>query len=47
MALYAFKNGVTPFEESHMNSLLALQPFFIVYEGTQRDAKTGWHTENR
>jgi hypothetical protein len=41
MTLYAFKNGVTPFEESRMNPLLALQPFFIAYEGAQRAAKTG------
>lgn len=41
MALYAFKNGVTVLDETVMNSLLSLQEFVLVYEGTQRDAKTG------
>lgn len=41
MALYAFKNGITVLDETVMNSLLSLQEFVLVYEGTQRDAKTG------
>jgi len=41
MTLNAFKNGWTPYSESVMNPLLNLQPFTIIYQGTQRDAKTG------
>lgn len=41
MSLNAFKNGVTPFSEATMNPQLSLQPFTIMYEGTQRDAKAG------
>lgn len=41
MTINAFKDGVTPFSEATMNPLLALQPFTVLYEGTQRDAKTG------
>ena len=41
MAIHAFKNGMTPFSESTMNPLLSLQPFVMIMEGTQRDAKTG------
>jgi hypothetical protein len=37
----AFKDGVTVLNEDNLNSLLALQPFQLIYEGTQRDAKTG------
>lgn len=40
MAVYAYKNGVTPLSESTMNPLINLQSFIITYEGTQRDAKT-------
>ncbi|MCL6611171.1 MAG: hypothetical protein K6T66_06500 [Peptococcaceae bacterium] len=41
MPLYAFKNGQTVLDETTMNSLLSLQDFYLIYEGTQRDAKTG------
>ncbi|SHH37633.1 choice-of-anchor R domain-containing protein [Desulforamulus hydrothermalis] len=41
MPINAFKNGVTPLNEATMNALLNLQPFSVLYEGTQRDAKTG------
>lgn len=41
MTLYAFKAGVTVLDEATMNSLLSLQPFQLIYEGVQRDAKTG------
>jgi len=37
----AIKDGVTPFSAETMNPLLSLQPFSVIYEGTQRDAKTG------
>ena len=38
--MHAFKDGVV-LNEDNLNSLLALQPFQLIYEGTQRDAKTG------
>ena len=41
MTLHAFKAGVTVLDEATMNSLLSLQPFQLIYEGVQRDAKTG------
>lgn len=41
MAMYAFKNGVTVLDQENMNQLLSLQPFRLIYEGTQIDAKTG------
>jgi len=41
MPLYAFKNGYTPYSENVMNPLLSLQDFYLIYEGTQRDGKTG------
>lgn len=41
MAINAFKDGVTPFNQATMNPLLSLQPFSVIYEGTQRDAKVG------
>lgn len=41
VSLYAFKDGVTVLNQDNMNSLLSLQPFQLIYEGTQRDAKTG------
>ncbi len=41
MPINAFKAGSTVFDEEIMNSLLALQDFSVIYEGTQRDAKTG------
>jgi len=44
LALYAFKNGLTVLDESTMNSLLSLQDFVLIYEGTQRDGKTGTGT---
>ena len=40
MPLSAAKNGVTVLDETYINSLLSLQDFVLVYEGTQRDAKT-------
>ena len=39
--LYAFKDGLTILNEQNLNQILALQPFQLIYEGTQRDAKTG------
>ena len=41
MALNAFKDGLTILNQDNLNSLLALQPFQLIYEGTQRDAKIG------
>lgn len=41
MTLYAFKDGQTILNQDNLNSLLALQPFQLIYEGIQRDAKTG------
>jgi hypothetical protein len=39
--LYAWKDGLTTINEQNMNSLLSLQPFQLIYEGTQRAGKTG------
>ena len=39
--LYAFKDGQTILNQDNLNSLLSLQPFQLIYEGAQRDAKTG------
>lgn len=39
--MYAFKDGLTILNEENMNAFLALQPFSLIYEGTERDAKTG------
>ena len=39
MAINAFKDGVTPLNESTMNPLLTLQPFKIIYEGSWIDGK--------
>jgi hypothetical protein len=41
LVINAIKNGVTPFSAETMNPLLSLHPFDIIYEGVQRDAKTG------
>lgn len=41
MTLHAFKAGVTVLDEATMNSLLSLQPFQLIYEGTQRAGKIG------
>ena len=41
MAIKAFKNGVTVFDESTMNRMLRVPEEVVLYEGTQRDAKTG------
>lgn len=41
MTLNAFKDGVTILNQDNLNQMLALQPFQLIYEGTQRDAKTG------
>lgn len=41
MTLHAFKDGLTILNQDNLNSLLALQPFQLIYEGVQRDAKTG------
>lgn len=41
MSLYAFKAGLSVLDEATMNSFLSLQPFQLIYEGAQRDAKTG------
>jgi hypothetical protein len=41
MALNAFKDGLTILNQDNLNALLALQPFQLIYTGTQRSAKTG------
>ena len=41
MALNAFKDGLTILNQDNLNTLLSLQPFQLIYEGVQRDAKTG------
>lgn len=43
MALYAFKNGEpeSRYNEDRMNSLLSMQDFTLIYEGEERDARTG------
>ncbi len=41
MTLNAFKDGVTVLNEDNLNQMLSLQPFQLVYEGTERDGKTG------
>ena len=41
MALNAFKDGLTILNQDNLNALLSLQPFQLIYTGTQRDAKTG------
>jgi len=41
MTLNAFKDGKTLLNQDNLNQMLALQPFQLIYEGTQRDAKTG------
>lgn len=41
MAIKAFKNGVTVFDESVMNRMIRVPAEVVLYEGTQRDAKTG------
>jgi len=41
VTLYAFKDGVTVINQDNMNQLLALQDFALIYEGTERDSKTG------
>ena len=40
MPLNAFKDGEI-LNQDRLNTVLALQPFQLIYEGTQRDAKTG------
>lgn len=39
--MYAFKQGVSVLDQDTMNSLLSLQDFVLIYEGTQRDGKAG------
>ena len=41
MTLNAFKDGVTVINQDNMNQLLSLQNFALIYEGTERDGKTG------
>ena len=41
MTLNAFKDGLTVLNEDNMNALLSLQDFSLIYDGTQRDGKTG------
>ena len=41
MTLYAFKNGLTILNQDNLNALLSLQPFQLIYEGTQRAGKIG------
>lgn len=39
--MHAFKDGVTVLNEDNLNQMLSLQPFQLIYEGTERDAKVG------
>lgn len=39
--LNAFKDGLTILNQDNLNSLLALQPFQLIYEGGQRAGQTG------
>jgi len=39
--LNAFKDGRSTFDEDTMNSILTAQPFSLIYQGSQRDAKGG------
>ncbi|MBC9786765.1 hypothetical protein H1S01_20480, partial [Heliobacterium chlorum] len=39
--IYAFKAGTSVIDEATMNSILSLQPFSLIYDGVQVDAKTG------
>lgn len=41
MPLFAAKAGKTVIDENLINSLLALQEFYLIYDGTQVDAVTG------
>jgi hypothetical protein len=41
MTLYAWKNGVTPYSEDVMNSLVSAQSSVLIFDGDQADAKTG------
>jgi hypothetical protein len=41
VTLHAFKDGLTILNQDNLNTLLSLQPFQLIYEGVQRDAKTG------
>ena len=41
MAIKAFKNGVTVFDEDTMNRMIRVPAEVVLYEGTQMDAKTG------
>jgi hypothetical protein len=41
LVMNAWKDGVTYITQANMNALLSLQDFSLIYEGTQRDAKTG------
>lgn len=38
---FAAKNGITVLDENYLNSYLSLQRFYLIYAGTQRDAKGG------
>jgi hypothetical protein len=38
--MYAFEDNVTILDEDHMNALLSLQDFTLIYEGTQFDGAT-------
>jgi hypothetical protein len=39
--LYAFKGGASAVDQASMNELLSLQPFKLLYEGTEIDSKIG------
>jgi hypothetical protein len=41
VTIHAFKDGLTILNQDNLNSLLALQPFQLIYEGTQRAGKIG------
>ncbi len=41
MTLHAFKDGLTILNQDNLNTLLSLQPFQLIYEGVQLDAKIG------
>lgn len=39
--VYAFKENVSVIDDTAMNSLLSLQDFYVLYDGTLVDSKTG------
>ncbi|MBN6186398.1 hypothetical protein JQN58_05280 [Aneurinibacillus sp. BA2021] len=41
MALYAWKDGLTPYNEEVMNTIVSAQPTTLIFDGSQAAAKTG------